>query len=83
MVWHMQVIHYLKNDDFTFQSTATSRAFYAWMNFESPVTSDPAVHKAITMGIDKESFVSVLLNGYGYPAVGAFSGIRSLLVERI
>ena len=24
------------------------------------------------MGIDKESFVSVLLNGYGYPAVGAF-----------
>jgi peptide/nickel transport system substrate-binding protein len=61
-----------ENDDFTFSSTATSRAFYAWMNFESPVTSDPAVRKAIAMGIDKESFVSVLLNGYGYPAVGAF-----------
>ncbi len=29
-----------ENDDFTFTSTATSRAFYAWMNFESPVTSD-------------------------------------------
>ena len=42
------------------------------MNFESPVTSDPAVRKAIAMGIDKDSFVSVLLNGYGYPAVGAF-----------
>ena len=42
------------------------------MNFESTVTSDPAVRKAIAMGIDKESFVSVLLNGYGYPAVGAF-----------
>ena len=61
-----------ENDDFTFSSTATSRAFYAWMNFESPVTSDPAVRKAIAMGIDKDSFVSVLLNGYGYPAVGAF-----------
>ena len=24
------------------------------------------------MGIDKDSFVSALLNGYGYPAVGAF-----------
>ena len=35
-----------ENDDFTFTSTATSRAFYAWMNFESPVTSDPAVRKA-------------------------------------
>ena len=61
-----------ENDDFTFTSTATSRAFYAWMNFESPVTSDPAVRKAIAMGIDKDSFVSALLNGYGYPAVGAF-----------
>ena len=55
-----------ENDDFTFSSAATSRAFYAWMNFESTVTSDPAVRKAIAMGIDKESFVSVLLNGYGY-----------------
>ena len=61
-----------ENEDFTFTSTPTSRAFYAWMNFESPVTSDPAVRQAIAMGIDKDSFVSVLLNGYGYPAVGAF-----------
>ena len=61
-----------ENDDFTFTSTPTSRAFYAWMNFESPITSDPAVRQAIAMGIDKDSFVSVLLNGYGYPAVGAF-----------
>lgn len=52
------------------------------MNFESPVTSDPAVRKAIAMGIDKDSFVSVLLNGYGYPAVGV-SRIPSLLEGRI
>ena len=60
------------NDDYTFSSIATSRAFYAWMNYESPVTSDAAVRKAIAMGIDKENFVSVLPNGDGYPAVGAF-----------
>lgn len=28
--------------------------------------------EAIAMGIDKESFVNVLLNGYGYVATGAF-----------
>lgn len=61
-----------ENDEYTFTSTPTSRAFYAWMNFESPITSDPAVRQAIAMGIDKESFVAVLLRGYGYPAVGAF-----------
>ena len=61
-----------ENDDFTFSSAATSRAFYAWMNFESTVTSDPAVRKAIAMGIDKESFVAVLLDGHGAPAKGAF-----------
>ena len=74
MVWHMQAILYLKMMILHSTSTATSRAFYAWMNFESPVTSDPAVRKAIAMGIDKDSFVSVLLNGYGYPAVGVFPG---------
>ncbi len=61
-----------ENDNYTFSSTPTSRAFFAWMNFESPITQDPAVRKAIAMGIDKESFVNVLLKGYGYPAVGVY-----------
>ena len=61
-----------ENDNYTFSSTPTSRAFYAWMNFESPITQDLAVRKAIAMGIDKESFVNVLLKGCGYPAVGVF-----------
>lgn len=61
-----------ENDAYTFSSTATSRTFYACMNFESSVTSDPAVRKAIAMGIDKEGFVDVLLDGYGEQAVGAF-----------
>lgn len=61
-----------QTDAYTFSSTATSRAFFVWMNFESPVTSDPAVRKAIALGIDKEGFVEHLLNGYGYAAKGMF-----------
>ena len=60
------------NDQFQFSQIATSRAFFCWMNFESPITSDPAVRKAIAMGIDKEGFVDVLLDGNGYPGNGAF-----------
>lgn len=61
-----------ENDNYTFTSTQTSRSFYCQMNFQSPVTSDAAVRKAIAMGIDKESFVNQLLNGYGYVGYGAF-----------
>ena len=53
------------NDQYTFSSTPTSRAFYLQMNFDSPIVKDDAVRKAIAMGIDKESFVNTLLNGYG------------------
>lgn len=61
-----------ENDSYTFSSCATSRAFFAHMNFESPVIQDSAVRKAIAMGIDKEGFVNTLLDGNGYPAVGTY-----------
>ena len=61
-----------ENDGYTISSTPTSRAFFVWMNFASPVTQDPAVRRAIAMGIDKESFVQVLLFGHGYVAKGVF-----------
>lgn len=61
-----------ENEKYTFTSTQTSRSFYIQMNFQSPVTSDGAVRKAIAMGIDKESFVNQLLDGYGYVGQGAF-----------
>lgn len=61
-----------ENDDFQFTSTQTSRSFYCQMNYASPVVKEDAVRKAIAMGIDKNSFVDVLLNGYGYVATGAF-----------
>ena len=50
-----------QNDDYTFSSTATSRAFFAHMNFESTIIQDPAVRRAIAMGIDKERFVRDLV----------------------
>ncbi len=61
-----------ENEDYQFSQIATSRAFFCWMNYESPLTSDPAVRKAIALGIDKEGFVSTLLEGNGEVATGAF-----------
>lgn len=61
-----------ENDSYTFTSTPTSRAFYCQMNYASPVASDPAVRKAVAMGINKDGFVNTLLNGYGYVGKGAF-----------
>ena len=62
-----------ENDDYTFSQISTSRCFFAKMNFiDNSVCSDPAVRKAIAMGIDKESFVTTLLDGNGYPANGTF-----------
>ena len=66
-----------ENDKFKFSSIQTSRCFWGMMNFhkENPgyrIMSDPAVRKAIAMGINKKGFVDVLLKGYGYTAAGAF-----------
>ena len=61
-----------QNDKYRFSQIATSRAFFLWMNYESPITSDPAVRKAIAMGVNKEGFVKTLLRGNGYPGQGAF-----------
>lgn len=60
------------NEEYQISSCATSRAFFAQMNYASEVMQDEKVRKAIAMGIDKKSFVSVLLNGHGEAAVGAF-----------
>ena len=61
-----------RNDNYHFSQIATSRAFFCWMNNESPLASDPVIRKAIAMGIDKEGFVSTLLEGNGEVATGAF-----------
>lgn len=61
-----------QNEEYTFSSCATSRAFFAQMNFDSPIIQDSAVRQAIAMGIDKKRFVKDLLDGNGYPAVGVY-----------
>ncbi len=61
-----------ENDNYQFSSIQTSRAFFGSMNMESTVMQDPAVRKALAMGIDKEGFVATLLEGHGVPANGAF-----------
>ena len=61
-----------ENDRYQFSGIQTSRAFFASMNMESPIIRDPAVRKAIALGIDKEGFVAVLLDGHGVVGNGAF-----------
>ena len=60
------------NEEYFFTGCPTSRVFFGAMNFESAITSDPAVRKAIAMGIDKEGFVEALLKGNGETAEGAY-----------
>ena len=61
-----------QNEKYRFSKVATSRAFFLWMNYESPMASDPAVRKAIAMGVHKDGFVKTLLHGNGCPAQGVF-----------
>lgn len=61
-----------QNGNYNISSCATSRAFFAQMNYATPVLQDANVRQAIAMGINKEDFAAVLLNGQGAPAVGAF-----------
>lgn len=61
-----------ENENYTISSCATSRTFFVHMNFDSPIIQDPAVRKAIAMGMDKERFVDTLLDGNGYVAAGAY-----------
>ena len=65
---------FFENENYNITACATSRAFLGAMNFESEIAGDPAVRKAIAMGIDKESFAGKLLGGNGYAAAGAFPG---------
>ena len=61
-----------ENDNYQFSSIQTSRAFFGCMNMTSPVIQDPAVRKAMAMGINKQGFVDTLLEGHGVVGHGAF-----------
>lgn len=60
------------NPEYTINSCATSRCFFGQFNFESEIMQDQNIRKAIEMGIDKEDFCSVIMEGRGLPAKAAF-----------
>ena len=60
------------NPEYTINSCATSRCFFGQFNFESEIVQDQNIRKAIEMGIDKEGFCSVIMEGRGLPAKAAF-----------
>lgn len=66
-----------ENDQYHFSACATSRVFFGAMNFKSDIIQDSAVREAISMGIDKQSFVNILLDGNGYPASGVYPDLYS------
>ncbi len=69
---YASLANFQDTNKFKISSTGTSRVYQAAMNFHSPQIQDPKVRQAISMAIDKDKFVNVLLNGNGIAAVGAF-----------
>lgn len=61
-----------RNPEYTINSCATSRCFFGQFNFESEIMQDQNIRKSIEMGIDKEGFCSVIMEGRGLPAKAAF-----------
>ena len=60
------------NPEYTINSCATRRCFFGQFNFDSEIMQDQNIRKAIEMGIDKEGFCSVIMEGRGLPAKAAF-----------
>lgn len=60
------------NDKYKISSTSTSRLYQAALNYKSPIIQDAAVRKAMAMGLNKQGFTTVLLQGNGTVAVGPF-----------
>lgn len=60
------------NDQYGISYCETSRQFFGKFNMNTPALQDANVRKAICEGIDKDSFVKVLLDGHGATSVGPF-----------
>ena len=60
------------NPDYHVSSIATSRCFFAQINYNNPILQDYNVRKAIAMSLDKQGFTHNLLQDNGSIAIGAF-----------
>ncbi len=59
-------------DKYSVSSCNTSRTFFGQINYKSAIMQDSAVREAICLSINKDGFISTLLNGKGQAAIGAF-----------
>ena len=60
------------NPDYHVSSIATSRCFFAQINYNNPILQDYNIRKAIAMSLDKQGFTHNLLQDNGSIAIGAF-----------
>lgn len=58
--------------NFKITSTATSRVYMCYFNFDSETMQDKAVRDAITMAVNREGYCNALINGAGTPSKAAF-----------
>lgn len=66
-------LHYFKQDEaYNVNSSDTSRLFFTQFNKQNSIFEDSRVRQAIALAIDKESFVSHLLQDNGTVARGPF-----------
>lgn len=64
-------------------SADTSRVYQVAFNEKSPALQDIRVREAISMAVDKQSFVNTLLHGNGTPAAGPFPATVSFGGEAV
>ena len=60
------------NPAYKLLTTETSRVYKLYHNLNNKHLANANVRKAINMLVDKETYGSVVMNGFGAPAVGAF-----------
>lgn len=59
-------------EPYSVSSVETSRSFFGQVNYAAEALQDDQVREAIAMSIDKEGFVTTLLQGNGTTAAGPF-----------
>lgn len=60
------------NPSYKLLTTETSRVYKLYHNLHNKHLENANVRKAVNMLIDKDTYGSVVMNGFGAPAVGAF-----------
>jgi peptide/nickel transport system substrate-binding protein len=61
------------NPDFTITETPRDLMRYVGFNVQSPVVSDPAVRRALAVGLDRQAVIDAAAGGYGILADSLFN----------